>query len=151
MDDIPGAKLWNAIMQIRKYSPPLPEETGLHMGEFFALHFLYEKTVAKPGEVCVSDLHSKLMMSKPGVSQLLNSLEKKGYLSRDIHAGDRRKIQLLLTPQGLQALEQCQRANEHFVQEITLRFGEQNTEQLALLLTQLAQLMQAYHREQKDI
>ncbi len=59
-------------------------------------HLIMEKICRDCGEeksyINVSEINEKMHISKPAVSQMLNSLEKKGYIIREIDTNDRRKI-----------------------------------------------------------
>jgi len=150
MEENRSARLWGALMAIRKYSVPPHRETDIHMGEWMILRLIAQEDSGSGEQACVSDVHGKLELSKPAVSQLLNGLENKGYIKRDIHAGDRRRIALTLTPEGQSVLERFQRAQEQYSREIARRFGEEKTEQLVELLSGLSEIMRDYQREIKE-
>ena len=70
---------------------------GLIKGEFFMLNVL--KDAPKPMQP--RDLSDELQVSTARIAAMLNSLEKKGYIQREMDASDRRKIIVSLTPVGL--------------------------------------------------
>ena len=67
--------------------------------EFFMLH-LIEICSKELKTVTTADLSEKLSISKPAVSQMLNVLEEKGYIERQIYKEDRRLMNISLTEKG---------------------------------------------------
>ena len=65
-------------------------------GEAFVLHYLaFQTNEAMPGEIS-----SQMNVSSARVAQTLNSIEKKGWITRRIDINDRRRILVNLTPEG---------------------------------------------------
>lgn len=64
------------------------------------IRVITENTSCPDKKVYVSDIQSNLYITKPAVSQMLNTLEKKGYVIREIDKSDRRKIAVALTSEG---------------------------------------------------
>ena len=48
----------------------------------------------------VPKIQKKLNISKPAISYILNTLEKKNYIIREIDPKDRRKVSISATPEG---------------------------------------------------
>lgn len=90
----------------------------------------------------VSRIHQDLHISKPAVSQALNSLEKKGYIVRSIDPDDRRKITVMVTTSGAAELETAKRYYDEVLGEILNRFGIENTETLLTLLDHLMEILE---------
>jgi len=95
------------------------------------------------GESClnVQQICEQLNISKPAVSQILNSLEKKGYIVRRISPGDRRRITVQATPEGLRVLEVSTTCYDQALQTLCERFGPGD---IATLVTLLERLNQVY-------
>lgn len=72
----------------------------------------------------VSEIQKTLPISKPAVSQTLNALEKKGYISRTIDSNDRRKIAVTPTPMGEEILAEAKRCYFQSLDCILERFGK---------------------------
>lgn len=89
----------------------------------------------------VSKIQQDLHISKPAVSQALNSLEKKGYIIRSIDPDDRRKITVMVTSSGAAELEVSRRFYDEALGEILDRFGIENTETLLMLLDHLMNIL----------
>jgi len=84
--------------------------SGISMPEYILLKGISEN---KP----LTEIREYLYITKPAVSQMLASLEKKAYLLREPDKSDRRNLALTLTPAGQTVLQQKE-------QRLTLRFGK---------------------------
>ena len=73
----------------------------------------------------VPKMQERLRISKPAVSYILNTLEKKNYITRTIDPKDRRKISISTTAEGQAAaqysMEKCEEAWEKLLLEIWRR------------------------------
>ena len=90
----------------------------------------------------VSEIHQDLHISKPAVSQALNSLEKRGYIVRTIDPDDRRKITVRVTGAGEAELEAARQFYDRALEEVLSRFGVENTETLLVLLDRLMNILE---------
>ena len=90
----------------------------------------------------VSEIHQDLHISKPAVSQALNSLEKRGYIVRTIDPDDRRKITVRVTGAGEAELEAARTFYDRTLTEVLNRFGAENTETLLTLLDRLMNILE---------
>ena len=88
----------------------------------------------------VPKMQKKLNISKPAISYLLNTLEKKNYITREIDSKDRRKVSISATPEGRAAAEQSKKKFDELWNEILTRFGEDNMRQLIGLMGELDEL-----------
>lgn len=93
-------------------------------------------------ESCVSDIQDSLHISKPAVSQTLNNLERKGYITRNIDANDRRKIKVTITAAGCRQLDEAQRAYESALDEILTKLGTAEARTLITLLNRLMDILE---------
>ena len=91
----------------------------------------------------VPKIQKKLNISKPAISYILNTLEKKKYITREIDPKDRRKVSISATPEGKAAAEQSQKKFDELWDEILTRFGEDNMRQLLRLMHDLDDLYAA--------
>ena len=88
----------------------------------------------------VPKIQKKLNISKPAISYILNTLEKKNYITREIDPKDRRKVSISATPEGKAAAEQSKKKFDELWNEILTRFGEDNMRQLIGLMRELDEL-----------
>src|SRR4051812_11294980 len=72
----------------------------------------------------MSDLADQVLLSKSGLTRLVDRLEAKGYIRREACRADRRVAYAVITPEGLEAREASWPAyraaiNEHFISQLT--------------------------------
>lgn len=136
MDSDLGERLIAAFIRIKKSTLTMPPNVELPFGLMHLLDRI--RHLNKAGvNVYVSDLQEKMQLSKPAVSQMLNSLEQKNLIKREINKTDRRKIEVSITDEGINALNKADEHFKSFINEITKRLGEDNTKQLLFLIEKL--------------
>lgn len=132
-----------SMHRFKKVGKGFPQGIGLNMGEFFVMDRFSREIPCSSTEISATELHDHPQFTKPAVSQILNSLEKKGYVHRKIDTNDRRKIVVTLTDAGEKALRQAKAyVHDQMDQTITL-FGEENTRQLIFLVNRLTEITTA--------
>ena len=134
--DLKG-ELIHAIFGIKKIAAVLPGEFDINISEIMTLRKLSHCHSAAVQGLHVSELQKTLHCSKPAMSQMLNSLEKKGYVKREIDNADRRKIAVTPTESGIAVLELTINYIDGIVNNITERLGPDDTHELIRLLTRL--------------
>jgi len=92
--------------------------------------------------VCVSSIQENLHISKPAVSQTLNSLEQKGFIHRTIDPNDRRKITVTLTCEGQTALNDAKMCFDKGLDSVLEQFGEENAKSLVELINRLMDIIE---------
>ena len=142
MSDELREQFFTSILHFRKLESALASECEMQMNEMVILH-----TIA--GTCCrecpcmnldVPKMQKKLNISKPAISYILNTLEKKNYITREIDAKDRRKVSISATPEGKAAAEQSRKKYDELWEEILNQFGEENMRQLLKLIHSLDEL-----------
>lgn len=140
-------QLVQALLRFKRLSMTFPPEYHVNVGEFFVMKKLEKNNLCSESPVNVSDIHSNLHVTKPAVSQMLNSLEKKGYVSRAIDKTDRRRISVTLTAEGMKVLKAMTQYMDQTLGTTVMRFGEENTRQLISLFTLLADISEDVQAE----
>lgn len=143
MDDRLQERFFSSMMCFKKLEALFSLECEMQMNEMAILRDILGGCSVS-GSSCtnlnVPRMQERLRISKPAVSYILNTLEKKNYIVREIDARDRRKISISATPEGEEAarrsMEKCDQAWEELLRE----FGEDNMRQLVELLTSLNEL-----------
>lgn len=79
--------------QIKKALKPF----DLTHAQLNVLHLLYNNF---PEPISANELKTKILVSNPDVTRLLDRLVNKGYVSRNICPGNRRKIDIAITEDG---------------------------------------------------
>ncbi|HHY20450.1 MAG TPA: MarR family transcriptional regulator [Bacilli bacterium] len=142
MDSDLKEQLARSMFRFKKAGIQFPTEYGVHTGEFFLM-----RRIARNAYASVADIHSRLFITKPAVSQMYNSLEKKGYIKREIDSNDRRKFVVTLTPQGHEVLQRMQEYFNKMLGEMISRFGENNTIELIELFNRFADISDQLNSE----
>ncbi|MDR2102969.1 MAG: winged helix DNA-binding protein, partial [Treponema sp.] len=86
-------------------------------------------------------LHEVLAVSNAAVSQMLGSLEKRGYIQRETDRDNRRKIIITLTNKGKTVVDTAGKNMDVLMSQIIKGFGEQDTQNLVLLLNRFAEIV----------
>ena len=147
MDNELRDRLMHAMFRFKKVGMIFPPGLDIHMGELFVMRSIDGTGPCPAHNSAVSDLPKHMMISKPAMSQLLNGLEKKGYISREIDKSDRRKISAALTPKGEEILGVTKDYADKMLDTVIARFGEENLLQLLALFTRLTDILEEVRQE----
>jgi DNA-binding MarR family transcriptional regulator len=86
-------------------------------------------------------MHETLAVSKAAVSQMLGSLEKRGYIQRETDQDNRRKIIITLTKKGKTAVDKAGKNMDALMALIIARFGEHDSLKFVELLDRFAEVV----------
>lgn len=110
------------------------KKDGFH-GEEFVLHYLAEHG----GEVVPSDIVKEMDVSSARIAQTLNSVEKKGFITREIDANDRRRVIVKLTDKGkLKDKQHFEMVMEHMTRMLE-SLGEYDAKEYVRITKKLAE------------
>ena len=141
-------QFFTSILHFRKLEAALSSECEMQMNEMAILHSI-------AGTCCrecpcmnldVPKMQKKLHISKPAISYILNTLEKKNYITREIDPKDRRKVSISATPEGKTAAEESMKRYDELWSEILMQFGEENMKELIRLIQELDCLYETFSR-----
>lgn len=125
----------------------MPDLHGISHGEFhtlqlleFLLRELAQESPPPPG-VKASLLSIRSKVSKPAISQMLKSLEKKQLIERITCAQDRRVVYVRLTEHGHRIITDSQKFFYEFLGKITEQLGTEDTQELIRLLRRTNQIL----------
>ena len=105
-------------------------------GETHVLHYLaYHENGALPGEIS-----SQMNVSSARVAQTLNSIEKKGWITRRIDTSDRRRILVNLTPEGKAEADKHLMFALNLVSDMLKQLGEQDAKEYVRITARLADI-----------
>lgn len=124
------------LKRTQTWNPPLG---NISRGEFFMLHKIFHlvrHAEEKPGAK-ITDLSVAAEMSKPAVSQMLNSLESKGMIERIMTKSDRRVVYVRLTDVGQEQLEQAAKRFDSLMDAVVEKLGQEDTAELARIFDKL--------------
>ncbi len=80
------------------------------------------------GDVHPTDLCQKLEVTTPRITVILNEMEEKGLVERQISKEDRRKIVVVLTEKGRDAMAGRRRHQEAYMRALVEKIGEADAE-----------------------
>jgi DNA-binding MarR family transcriptional regulator len=113
------------------------DNADVSLAEIALMKGIADNTLESDG----AKIQEALCIKKAAVSQMLNVLEKKGYINREINKENRRKIILTLTPKGETCVKETENAIDTLLSEIISRFGEKNTRQFMTLFNRFADIV----------
>lgn len=140
-------QLMQAMHSFKRVTMTFPPELDLRMGEMMLMKMIASKVMPSGKSANVSDLHDEHHMTKSAVSQILNTLESKGYVKREIDRSDRRKIAVMLTDHGWKTLKQARICMDQELDKVITRLGEDDTHKLIELLIRLKEIAVDVRRE----
>lgn len=140
MSDELREQFLTAAVHLKKLESVLLSECEMQINELVILLSITEGCACSKRcgtNLNVPEIQEKLHISKPAVSYILNTLEKKKYITREIDPVDRRKIAISATPQGKAAAEQSSLKYNEIWENLLAGFGKENMNRLITLLTEL--------------
>jgi DNA-binding MarR family transcriptional regulator len=103
-DDGFQAAFWAAKRAMASASDTAFRRHGVHAGQQYILHTLWDEDCLPPGEVA-----RRLDLATPTVTRAATRMEAAGILERKPHPTDRRLVRLCLTPRGMSLRRTIQR------------------------------------------
>lgn len=141
--DVLGGVFLSALARFKKVCASYPGSCDLQLVEWTIMQQAAQGDCGCGRCLNVTELQQSLHISRPGVSQSLSSLERKGYIIREIDTGDRRKIKVAVTDAGREKLAQSCQTYDSMMCALLREFGEEN---LAVLCEKLNALADVYDR-----
>lgn len=121
----------------RRFKPQQKINESMH-GEAFALHH-----IAKSGEKIIpSEISEAMGISGARIAATLNSLEGKGYITRQIDPSDRRRILVTLTNRGREQEYEHRRQLTETIEKMLRQLGEKDAQEYIRLTCKMAELAQ---------
>lgn len=100
-------------------------------------------------KVLVGDI-SKLMGLSPGrVTNILNMLEKRGYIEREHDEADRRKVYVALTKSGGKHLQEKYEETIRYISGIFEELGEEDTREYLRITGQIHRITEKMREERQ--
>ncbi|MDR1954767.1 MAG: MarR family transcriptional regulator [Candidatus Methanoplasma sp.] len=108
-------------------------------GEFFILQCIRERQ----GKTDPSHIRDTIGVSSARVATILNSLESKGLITREIDVDDRRKIIVTLTQKGADQVEVWRKEQTERIKDFLMLLGEEDAKELVRILGRSAEVLSA--------
>lgn len=135
-------KLMNALMQFTKLAWHRHAAAGHTPGAIRVLFCLKHRAMHGDREVKVSEISRLLGVTPPTVTQLLKGLEAHGLVERHTDLTDRRVVGIALTEKGAGVIQQALAEYSATLRELTEYLGQEQSEQLASLLSKTSLFFQ---------
>lgn len=116
-------------------------------GEFFVLHYL---VMREPEPVIPSDLSAALQSSSARISSLLNTLEKKGQIKREVDETNRRNILVTITQEGRVRIQEELDILDGYMESIFIDMGQSDTWEFMRLMRKFSDLSYKYFPKEID-
>lgn len=117
------------------------DNANITMSEFILMREVAGNTKESYNPMALTEVREYLSVSKAAVSQMLNSLEKRGYLTREVDVNNRRNIIVVLTEVGQ---EVYQKKNQEFFdrfEKVIQGIGETDISHFIAMINKMADAM----------
>ena len=117
------------------------DTANITMSEFILMREVAKNTKESYNPMALTEVREYLSVSKAAVSQMINSLEKKGYLTREVDVNNRRNIIVVLTEVGQ---EVYQKKNQEFFdrfEKVIQGIGETDISHFIAMINKMADAM----------
>jgi len=114
------------------------DSQGLTVTQLRLLNHLYEEEGLSNAE-----LAERMYVTRPSISAMLDRLERRGFIRREISPDDRRSIRIFLEPAGREAVAALRPAIRRYVAELIADLSEEEVRTIAGALERLVTAMQA--------
>lgn len=115
-------------------------------GEAFILQYVYQH---KDG-VFPNDISNSMSITTGRVAAALNSLEKKGFINREIYKNDRRQILVTLTQAGKEMAENQRNESIQRIIKMFESLGEHDAKEYVRIMGKLAGLSSKKNRGEEN-
>jgi DNA-binding MarR family transcriptional regulator len=132
---------WRAFLRahasvLRKLERDLVNETGMPLGWY---DVLVQLTEAPGRRLRMADLADKVLLSRSGLTRLIDRMASDGLVAREPYPGDARGLYTVLTPLGYEKLRGASPTHLAGVQAYWLsKFSDRELHDLHMLLGRLA-------------
>ncbi|MDR2024129.1 MAG: MarR family transcriptional regulator [Hungatella sp.] len=117
---------------------------GVTRSEFFALHQIRISMNENPEKkgIHVSDLAKRMNIALSAASRMLNSMEERGLICREIDPKSRRNICVSLTEEGEKLWKKCSESMSDLLERVIIGMGEEDASKLIELWKKFSELME---------
>ncbi len=145
MEQQKGARLLYSCLNMRRQLNKLIGNGNLSQGEYLVLRNirLSDSGVSAGGmrgHIKAAALSDILELSRPSITRILNALELRGFITRNIDKEDRRSVSIELTEAGIEALEKANRELLSIAVRLVDSLRDADTDKLIELVDKLAEI-----------
>ena len=131
-----ASTLLEKMQSLRNANHQKSIDEALH-GEIFVLHLISLQDAA----IQPSDISSVINVSSARVAQILNSIERKGWITREIDTHDRRKILVRLTSEGMAAAADHRKRLLDLAEKMLRMLGDPDAAEYVRITSKLADII----------
>lgn len=136
-DDLLVKELIDSISKFKKLFRNSNNNRVFKHGEFMILNILKKDLKESSKGVKVSTLSKLLEVTPPHVTQIISSLEERGYTKRSMDENDRRAVRVKLTESGLSELEKCSKEFDNQFKVVVEILGIEDSKNLISIINKL--------------
>ena len=123
------------------------DNANITMSEFILMREVAENTKESYNSMALTEVREYLSVSKAAVSQMLNSLEKRGYILREIDPNNRRNIIVILTEEGKNAYRKKNQEFYNRFEMVIQGIGEKDVSQFIAMINKMSDAMGDFEEE----
>ena len=123
---------------------------NLHVREALTLLKISEYLENGDQACFYEELQTQLAVTKSAISQMVSSLEDKGYVARKIDPVDRRKFVLSVTDKGRELVDEVRDVLGTVIRQTITKFGEENTREFIRLFDLFADALEEVKEEMQS-
>ncbi|MEC0369560.1 MarR family winged helix-turn-helix transcriptional regulator [Paenibacillus chibensis] len=135
VENASALKLMQATMRFNKAEFRQRKIVGIKMSELGLLFSIKKNVKTGTTGLMVSEISHILRVTSPTVTQLIKTMEKKGWIERTMDELDRRAVRISLTDEGEAVVEKAIESTMESFAGLIEYLGEEEGNQLAELLT----------------
>ena len=139
-----------ALLKFRKAAAQIAYDSQIRMNEVMALVIVDKHYIENEKSLLASEIGDALSVTPSAVSQIFTSLEKKGYVYRNISESDKRQYRFTLTEKGRNVTHEAKNQMDRTIGEIISRFGEERIVAFTQMLNDFAWLLTQIQNENKN-
>jgi len=148
--NVNAKKLMHAFSQFRKIHWKPPHIKGLKPSEFMVLHTVKNAFLDGSEGLMVSEISNLLKIARPTVTQLVNSLQKKGFLEKHADEKDKRVVRISLSGKGKTHAKQGAEEFYRLFEGLAEHLGTEKSKELTDLLQDVFNYFQETELQRKD-
>lgn len=140
-----GSHLLYSCLNMRRQLNKLISNGDLSQGEYLVLRNIWlsnngMSSYGIQGYIKAADLSDMLELSRPSITRILNDLERRGLITRNIDSQDRRSVKIELTEAGIEAIEKANRRILSIAERLVASLGESDTDKLIESINKLTEI-----------
>ena len=138
--------LLTSLMKFRRINYQENAINKLNLSQMAVLVKLVE-SLKYEKHIIMSKLSTMCGLTRPALTQIINRLEEKGYVKREVSNDSRREVLVSITPEGMVVAEKEREKMIHFFERVVERLGVEDTQTFIYLLDKLYDVITNLEKE----